>query len=69
MLSVTAQRTAANLREVNLGRLFNFRPLTVQAVAALALLGSIGLFAWLAPEAMAIWQRRMQLSPEPWPRR
>ncbi|HMP07613.1 MAG TPA: hypothetical protein PJ982_14785 [Lacipirellulaceae bacterium] len=69
MLSVTAQRTAANPREVNLGRLFNCRPLTVQAVAALALLGSIGLFAWLAPEAMAIWQRRMQLSPEPWPRR
>ncbi len=65
----TNQAAAHAVANVEAGELFNRGPLVRAVGAAVALVGSIGLFAVLASGAFGFWLDRLALSDRPWPRR
>ena len=58
MLQQTAREASELLRKLNLGEVFNSRPLLRAAGLALALLLSMGGFAWAGGEVFQTWYRR-----------
>jgi hypothetical protein len=57
------------VRDVSLGRVFNFRPLATFGTFALVAVATVGAFAYFATDAFGIWVRRLYaLQDEPWPR-
>ncbi|MBA3482012.1 MAG: hypothetical protein H0T51_09375 [Pirellulales bacterium] len=69
LMEATGRKAANAVRDVRLRRVFDMRPLAHKAVAALALLAAIGVFAVAQREAFAFWIERIQLSEQLWPRR
>ena len=70
MLQQTLQSASHQTADVQLSRVFNFRPLARSTGLALAAILSVALFALLARDACALWTSRWLLvSDDPWPRR
>lgn len=70
MLQRTVESASQQAADVDLSRVFNFRPLLRNTVLGAAVLLSIGLFALLARDACALWTSRWLLASDaPWPRR
>ncbi len=70
MLQQTVESASQHAADVDVSRVFNFRPLIRNAVLAAAALLSIGLFALFARDAWTLWTCRWLLvSDAPWPRR
>ena len=69
LIGVTSERTAAAMRDVQLRRVFDFRPLARKGVVAMFLLASVLAFATVEREAFGFWVGRMQLGEQLWPRR
>ncbi|MEN6459247.1 MAG: hypothetical protein ABFC63_09980 [Thermoguttaceae bacterium] len=70
MLERTCRAAAARTLDLELGKVFNPRPLWFHCGAASALLASVLFFAVLESEAFGVWVRRsLALSSKPWPRK
>ncbi|MEN6448993.1 MAG: hypothetical protein ABFC96_00750 [Thermoguttaceae bacterium] len=70
MLTRTCHEAAARTNQVELGKVFNRRPLWLHGGAAILLVASIAIFALLENEAFATWARRtLTLSNQLWPRK
>ena len=69
LIESTGRSVSTAIRNVQLRRVFDMRPLARKAVAALALLAAIGVFAVEQRDAFAFWIDRIQLSEQLWPRR
>jgi hypothetical protein len=69
LMEATGRKAASAVRDVQLRRVFDMRPLARKGFAALALLAAIGVFAVAQREAFAFWIDRIQLSEQLWPRR
>jgi hypothetical protein len=69
MLAHTREEAEAQVHDVRLRRVFNFRPLAAYGALALVAVATVGAFAIFANEAFGIWARRLYaLQDEPWPR-
>lgn len=70
MLAYTNQQARSRVSEARLNSVFNFRPLTRKVAAAVLLLVSIGLFGYLASDALAFFvqERVIGLADARWPR-
>jgi len=69
MLRHTSLEAAAAMPQVQLSRIFNFRPLYWKLVSASLLVASIVGFSVFQAEAYGFWLQRIRLSESPWPRR
>jgi hypothetical protein len=70
MLDHTRQAARRQIADVQLANVFNTAPLARRITLAVALAGSLIVFAVAAPEAMGVWTRRNLLfSRELWPRK
>ncbi len=69
LIDATARRAAADMEQVGLLRVFDFRPLVTKTLIAAALGAGALALALGAPEAFGFWMARMRLTPELWPRR
>jgi len=70
MLSHAHETALARARTVDLGQLFDRRPLARAALLAVLLLTSMAAFGIAASDAFAVWARRsLMLSGERWPRK
>lgn len=69
LLAITSSVATERLSRVRLGQVFRYGPLLWKIVAAVALLGSIVVFATANADAYHFWLARMRLSTELWPRR
>lgn len=69
MLSQTALETAEHVGDVQLSRIFNFRPIFSKVALATVLLASVVVFGVLGTDAFGFWLKRLGLSEELWPRR
>ncbi len=68
--STTHGMPRKQLSDVQLANVFNTAPLARRVTLAVALAGSLVVFAVAAPEAMGVWTRRnLMFSRELWPRR
>ena len=68
--STTHGMPRKQLSDVQLANVFNTAPLARRVTFAVALAGSLVVFAVAAPEAMGVWTRRnLMFSRELWPRR
>ncbi len=69
MLHHTREEAEQQVRDVHLGRVFNFRRLAGYSISALVGAATIAAFAFFATDAFAIWVRRLYaLQDQPWPR-
>jgi len=68
LLQHTGDEAATAMREVNLLRIFRFRPLLWKSSLAAALVLSILALAFLQADVFGFWVARMRLSDTPWPR-
>jgi hypothetical protein len=70
MLASTRAEALAATRNLELGRVFNSRPLVRSLALALFFVVSIGAFGYMARDAFGIWTRRtLLMSEELWPRK
>ncbi len=69
LLAHTFHQAAEKVAQVELGAVFRWRPLARAALVALVAGGSVGGFAWAAPQAFELWVRRALLLQDVlWPR-
>ncbi|MDO5113227.1 MAG: hypothetical protein Q4E67_02520 [Planctomycetia bacterium] len=69
LLAKTREDLRKVLPTIRPGRMFRWKPLGRSLLGGCLMVASVGGFAWLYPESMAVWQNRMlALSQERWPR-
>jgi hypothetical protein len=70
MLAQACREATKQIENVDLGQVFNARPLRIKCGAAAVLAVSMTVFAILFPDAFGVWARRtLAFSGELWPRR
>ncbi|HVT29952.1 MAG TPA: hypothetical protein VHE81_18185 [Lacipirellulaceae bacterium] len=69
LVAQTNEAASAGIANVDLGEVFNRRPLIRSLIAATALSLSIIVFAALSRDVFSFWLQRLELTDAPWPRR
>jgi hypothetical protein len=69
LVAQTSASAARAVRQIDVTRLFNYRPLWTRCAVAGAIILSIVLFAVFAGDTFGFWMERLALSDQNWPRR